>query len=113
MAKRYGESNKVVEAISSHHNEAQVNSLKAIYREILSASLSLEEPLKVSCLGPLATFTHLAALRHFGSSAVFVPVDSIRMVFEKVETGKADYGVVDDLFNVVPALIDEIKKVKG
>jgi chorismate mutase/prephenate dehydratase len=70
------------------------DALKAIYREILSASLSLEEPLKVSCLGPLATFTHLAALRHFGSSAVFVPVDSIRMVFENVETGKADYGVV-------------------
>jgi chorismate mutase/prephenate dehydratase len=45
--------------------------LKVIYREILSASLSLEEPLKVACLGPLATFTHLAALRHFGSSALF------------------------------------------
>jgi chorismate mutase/prephenate dehydratase len=70
------------------------DALKAIYREILSASLSLEEPLKVSCLGPLATFTHLAALRHFGSSAAFVPVDSIRMVFENVEIGKAEYGVV-------------------
>jgi chorismate mutase/prephenate dehydratase len=70
------------------------DALKAIYREILSASLSLEEPLKVSCLGPLATFTHLAALRHFGSSATFVPVDSIRKVFENVETGKAEYGVV-------------------
>ncbi len=70
------------------------DALKAIYREILSASVSLEEPLKVSCLGPLATFTHLAALRHFGSSAVFVPVDSIKKVFENVESGKADYGVV-------------------
>lgn len=70
------------------------DALKAIYREILSASLALEEPLKVSCLGPLATFTHLAALRHFGSSASFVPVDSIKQVFENVETGKAEYGVV-------------------
>lgn len=70
------------------------DALKAIYREILSASLSLEEPLKVTCLGPLATFTHLAALRHFGSSASFVPVDSIKKVFENVETGKAEYGVV-------------------
>lgn len=70
------------------------DALKAIYREILSASLALEEPLKVTCLGPLATFTHLAALRHFGSSASFVPVDSIKKVFENVETNKAEYGVV-------------------
>lgn len=70
------------------------DALKAIYREILSASLSLEEPLKVTCLGPLGTYTHLAALRHFGSSAAFLPVDSIKKVFENVETGKAEYGVV-------------------
>ncbi|KPK45919.1 MAG: prephenate dehydratase [Nitrospira bacterium SM23_35] len=68
--------------------------LKVIYREILSASLSLEEPLKVACLGPLATFTHLAALRHFGSSAQFMPVESIKDVFDVVETAKADFGVV-------------------
>ena len=70
------------------------DALKAIYREILSASVSLEEPLKVTCLGPLATYTHLAALRHFGSSAAFLPVDSIKKVFENVETNKAEYGVV-------------------
>jgi chorismate mutase/prephenate dehydratase len=70
------------------------DALKAIYREILSASLALEEPLKVSCLGPLGTFTHLAALRHFGSSASFLPVTSIKQVFDNVETGKAEYGVV-------------------
>jgi chorismate mutase/prephenate dehydratase len=67
--------------------------LKVIYREILSASLSLEEPLKVACLGPLATFTHLAGLRHFGASASFVPVGSIKDVFDAVETDKADFGV--------------------
>jgi chorismate mutase/prephenate dehydratase len=68
--------------------------LKVIYREILSASLSLEEPLRVACLGPLATFTHLAAIRHFGSSAQFMPVESIKDVFDTVEKGKADFGVV-------------------
>ncbi|MBI5188212.1 MAG: prephenate dehydratase [Nitrospirae bacterium] len=70
------------------------DTLKVIYREILSASLSLEEPLRVACLGPLATFTHLAALRHFGSSATFVPVESIKGVFDAVEAGKAEFGVV-------------------
>jgi len=70
------------------------DTLKVIYREILSASLSLEEPLKVACLGPLATFTHLAALRHFGSSALFVPVESIKEVFDAVESNKTGFGVV-------------------
>lgn len=70
------------------------DTLKVVYREILSASLSLEEPLRVACLGPLATFSHLAALRHFGSSVTFVPVESIKSVFDAVEAGKTEYGVV-------------------
>ncbi len=70
------------------------DALKALYREILSASLSLEEPLKISCLGPLATFSHLAAIRHFGSSAQFMPLESIKLVFESVDKGSAEFGVV-------------------
>lgn len=70
------------------------DALKIIFREILSASLSLEKPIDVACLGPLATFTHLAGLRHFGSSAHFIPVNSIKEVFETVDIGKADYGIV-------------------
>lgn len=68
--------------------------LKAIYREILSASLSLEEPLKAAFLGPLGTFSHLAALRHFGSSTSFLPCPSIGSVFEMVDRRKAEVGVV-------------------
>jgi chorismate mutase/prephenate dehydratase len=70
------------------------DTLKIIFREILSASLALEQPLRIACLGPLATFTHLAALRHFGSSSVIVPVESIKNVFEAVEIQNAEFGVV-------------------
>jgi chorismate mutase/prephenate dehydratase len=70
------------------------DALKTIYREIMSASLSLEEPMRVAFLGPPATFTHLAGLRHFGSSASFVPFTSVRGIFEAVDTGHADYGIV-------------------
>ncbi|MBI5056720.1 MAG: prephenate dehydratase [Nitrospirae bacterium] len=70
------------------------NVLKLLYEEILSASLSLQEPLKVAYLGPSATFTHLAASRKFGSSAEYLPVSNIRSVFEAVSRGKARYGVV-------------------
>lgn len=86
---------EILERITSLNKGPFPNdTLKVIYREILSASLSLEEPLKVACLGPLATFTHLAALRHFGSSAVFVPAGSIKGVFDAVEAGETAFGVV-------------------
>jgi chorismate mutase/prephenate dehydratase len=70
------------------------DALKVIFREIISASLSLEEPLKVAYFGPEGTFTHLAALRHFGHSAQCIPMDSIKGVFDAVEGGKTDYGLV-------------------
>lgn len=70
------------------------NALKVIFREIISASLSLEDTLKIAYLGPEGTFTNLAALRHFGSSADYISVDSIKAVFDAVEGGKADYGLI-------------------
>ncbi|MCX8027167.1 MAG: prephenate dehydratase [Thermodesulfovibrionales bacterium] len=70
------------------------DALKVIFREIISASLSLEEPLKVAYLGPEGTFTHLAAIRHFGSSAKYIPVERIKAIFDAVEAKKADYGLV-------------------
>ena len=70
------------------------SALKVIYREIMSASLSLEEPLKIAYLGPAGTFTHTACLQRFGSSAEFVPKKSISDVFGEVERGKSDFGVV-------------------
>jgi chorismate mutase/prephenate dehydratase len=68
--------------------------LRAVYREIMSASLSLEKPLRVSFLGPRATFTHLACLQHFGRSSQFIPEKNIRSVFEGVERERVDYGVI-------------------
>jgi chorismate mutase/prephenate dehydratase len=70
------------------------DSLKSVYREILSATLSLERPLTIAYLGPQATFTHLAAVNQFGSSAVYVPSDRLDTIFSEVETDRADYGVV-------------------
>ncbi|HEY7586981.1 MAG TPA: prephenate dehydratase, partial [Candidatus Deferrimicrobiaceae bacterium] len=70
------------------------DALKAIYREIISASLSLEKRLSVAFLGPKATFTHLACLKHFGESADYVPQINVSEVFDAVERGVADFGVV-------------------
>jgi len=69
-------------------------SLKYIYREIMSASLSLEKPLTIAYLGPRATNTHLAALKKFGSSVNYQACDNISDVFSEVEKDTSDYGVV-------------------
>lgn len=68
--------------------------IRAIWREILSASLALEHPLPVAYLGPAGTFAHQAATRRFGSSARFRPVRTIADVFDEVERDLAEFGVV-------------------
>lgn len=68
--------------------------VRRVFREIISASLSLEQPLKVAFLGPQGTFTHVAAMQQFGFSAQLVPLKSIPSIFEEVGRGRADYGVV-------------------
>ncbi|HLC41833.1 MAG TPA: chorismate mutase, partial [Methylomirabilota bacterium] len=68
--------------------------IEAVWREILSACLTLEQPLRIAYLGPAATYTHQAAIARFGSSAHFSPVRSIPEVFDEVERSRVDYGVV-------------------
>jgi chorismate mutase / prephenate dehydratase len=69
-------------------------SARAIYREVMSASLALESNLKIAYLGPPATFTHQAAHSKFGASVDYHSVGTISDVFQAVEQGTADYGVV-------------------
>lgn len=69
-------------------------SIRTIFQEIMSACLSLERPLKIAYLGPEATFTHQAALNHFGQSPQFVEIPTIEGIFSEVEKKHCDYGVV-------------------
>ena len=69
-------------------------SVRVIFREIMSACLALEQPLKIAYFGPAGTFTESAAKKHFGSAPVFTPCVTIDDVFRAVESGNADYGVV-------------------
>jgi chorismate mutase/prephenate dehydratase len=70
------------------------DSLKAIYREVMSSALALQKSLTIAYLGPAATFTHLAAIRRFGSSLNFTPLKTIADVFDEVTKERADHGVV-------------------
>ena len=69
-------------------------SVQSVYREIMSAALALEHPIRVAYLGPEATFTHQAARRRFGSSVTYVSCETITDVFTAVQKRVADYGVV-------------------
>jgi chorismate mutase/prephenate dehydratase len=65
-----------------------------LFREIMSACLAQQEPLKVAFLGPEGTFTQAAVLNHFGHSVRALPLASIDEVFHEVEAGNADFGIV-------------------
>ena len=65
-----------------------------VFREIMSACLAQQEPLKIGYLGPEGTFSQQAVLKHFGRSAHGLPLASIEEVFQEVEAGNADFGVV-------------------
>jgi len=86
---------EIYERLASHNNGPFPNeAIKSVFREIISASLALEAPMKVAFFGPKATFTHLAAMQQFGLSAELVPQKAIPAVFEEVGKGRAKYGVV-------------------
>jgi chorismate mutase/prephenate dehydratase len=69
------------------------DSVTWFFREVMSACLSLEQPLGVAFLGPLGTFSESAATKHFGHAARLMPQISIDDVFREVEAGHADYAV--------------------
>jgi chorismate mutase / prephenate dehydratase len=87
--------------------------VRAIFREIISASRALEAPLSVAYLGPAGTFSHRAALDRFGTSSELKPVDTIPDVFTEVERGAVQYGVVpveNSTEGVVPYTLDMFSK---
>lgn len=65
-----------------------------LFRQIMSACLALERPLKIAYLGPAGTFSHAAVERHFGTFVEGVPESSIDEVFRAAEAGRTDYAVV-------------------
>jgi chorismate mutase/prephenate dehydratase len=68
--------------------------VESVFREIVSACRAAQEPTSVAYLGPPGTFSHAAALKQFGRTAVYISVDTIADVFSCVEAGRARYGIV-------------------
>lgn len=68
--------------------------IEQVFREIFSATLALEKPLRIAYLGPQTTFSHQAAVKQFGRSATFIPQSNIESIFFETEQGHTDYGIV-------------------
>src|SRR3989338_838572 len=88
------EKNVYDKLIAKNKGPLSKESIRAIFREVMSSALSLEKPLEIAYLGPELTFTHTAALKKFGSSVSYTGCETITDVFAEVEKGRADYGVV-------------------
>ncbi len=68
--------------------------VRTVFREVISASISVQRGVRVAYLGPPATYTHQAAIQQFGQLADFVPRDTSDDIFEAVESGQVEFGVV-------------------
>ena len=86
---------EVIRRLTSESSEnLSSEAIRHVFKEIISASRSVQEPLTVAFLGPEATFSHQAALSLFGNSASFKTAETIEDVFGMVEKGMCGQGVV-------------------
>jgi chorismate mutase/prephenate dehydratase len=81
-------------ALKRNEGPLRDEEIARLFREIMSACLAQQEPLKVAFLGPEGTFSQAAVIKHFGSSVRSLPLAAIDEVFHEVEGGIADFGVV-------------------
>ena len=70
------------------------SAIRNVFREIISASVSLQRGVKVAYLGPQGTYTHQASIQQFGQMAELVPAATIAEIFGQVGADRAEYGVV-------------------
>jgi chorismate mutase/prephenate dehydratase len=85
---------QVLDRLAARAGRFPAEAIRAVYREIMSACLALQEPLKVAYLGPEGTFSHAAARAHFGLAATYAEATTFDGVFDAVARRQAVYGVV-------------------
>jgi chorismate mutase/prephenate dehydratase len=88
------ESQVLQKVLERHQGPLRQEEMVRLFREIMSACLAQQEPLKIGYLGPEGTFTQQAVLKHFGHSVRDLSLSTIDEVFVEVEAGNADFGVV-------------------
>ena len=80
--------------IERNHGPLSNEEMVRLFREIMSSCLAQQEPLKIGYLGPEGTFSEQACIKHFGNGVRRLPLSGVEEVFQEVEAGHADFGVV-------------------
>lgn len=97
-----------------NNKRLEENTVKAIYREIISGAIRTEQPLKIAFLGPFGTFSHQALMQHFGHGVNTLPCHSIIEALHAVEKGLADYACVpveNAIEGVVNQTLDTLREL--
>lgn len=84
----------IEKALQSSQGPLPIETLRLIFRELMSGSRSLQRTLRVACLGPKYSYSHLASIAMFGEAVEHVPVGSIAAVFEEVNRRHVQFGLV-------------------
>jgi chorismate mutase / prephenate dehydratase len=84
----------ITKALAASHGPLPAETLRLIFRELMSGSRSLQRALRVAHLGPKYSYSHLAAVAKFGQAVEHVPVGSIAAVFEEVNRRHVEFGIV-------------------
>jgi chorismate mutase/prephenate dehydratase len=84
----------LAKALASSQGPLPPETIRLIFRELMSGSRALQRTLRVACLGPKYSYTHLAAVAKFGNAVEHVPVGSIAAVFEEVNRRHVQFGLV-------------------
>ena len=86
---------EIIERLSAlSKGKLNTESIKAIFQEIFAAARNIELPERVAYLGPEGSFTHQAAESNFGSQSEYLPLNSIKAVFDSLNSKKAKYGII-------------------
>jgi chorismate mutase/prephenate dehydratase len=80
--------------LERNHGPLRDEEVVRLFREIMSACLSQQEPLKIGFLGPAGTFSNQAVLKHFGHSVRALAMSTPDEIFAAVQAAEADFGVV-------------------
>src|SRR5262245_26772316 len=84
----------ISKALTTSRGPLPAETLRLIFRELMSGSRSLQRALRVAHLGPKYSYSHLAAVAKFGQAVEHVPVGSIAAVFEEVNRRHVEFGIV-------------------
>ncbi|TWT76948.1 Prephenate dehydratase [Posidoniimonas polymericola] len=93
-SERLAAEDAAIEALAERATKLPADYVRDVFREVMAGCRVGPRGVRIAYLGPEHTFSHQAAIRRFGAAADLAPVGSIAAVFEEVDRGSSDFGVV-------------------